>query len=345
MIQAVEDLSPASLAGFDAVIDVRTGAEFAVDHLPGALNLPVLDEAERALVGTIYTKESRFRARRIGAALIARNIARHLEEGLADRPPAWRPLIYCWRGGQRSGAMATILDQIGWRVAVVTGGYRTWRRRVQKALYDGELTRRMVLLDGDTGSGKTAILARLGERGVQTLDLEALAAHRGSLFGGLRDEPQPSQKLFESRLLARLEALDPETVTVVEAESSKIGERMIPPALWRAMSAARRIEVSAPLVARAAFVAREYGVTARDRSAVAEILARLPGRHGRKRIGEWLTRLDGGDVTGFAEALMEGHYDPAYRRGRPDGPPIARVPLDDPARPEAAVEAIMALLA
>ena len=341
MIEQLEDLSPASRGRFDAVIDVRTAAEFALDHLPGAINLPVLDERQRALVGTIYTRESRFKARRLGAALIARNIASHLEGALADKPGSWRPLIYCWRGGQRSGAMTTILAEVGWRTGRVAGGYRSWRRRVKAALYDASPPHRLILLEGDTGSGKTLILRLLAERGAQTLDLEDLAAHRGSLLGALPDRPQPSQKLFESRLAERLEALDPARPTLVEAESSRIGERLIPPGLWRAMDAAPRIELSVPRAARARFVAREYAQAVSDRGSTHALLARLPGRHGRSRLGAWMALFDAGDLASLAEALMEAHYDPAYHRGRAGRPPPAwRVSLDDPAAPQTAIDEI-----
>src|SRR5580698_614829 len=172
-IEVIATAEPAALAPFDAIIDVRSPSEFAEDHVPGAISLPVLDDAERAIVGTIYVQESRFKARRVGAALVARNVAHHLETALADQPGSFRPLIYCWRGGQRSGAMATILASVGWRTAVLAGGYKTYRRYVQSRLYEEEPALRLVLLAGRTGSGKTQLLTVLAARGVQTLDLEA----------------------------------------------------------------------------------------------------------------------------------------------------------------------------
>jgi tRNA 2-selenouridine synthase len=296
------------------VIDVRTPAEFAEDHAPGAINLPVLTNEERAEVGTIYVQESRFKARRIGAAYIARNIARHLETALADQPGSFQPLIYCWRGGQRSHAMATVLSQVGWRTTVLAGGYKTWRRHVTARLYDTPLPLRLVLLDGYTGSGKTEVLLRLPKRGQQVVDLEGLAAHRGSLFGGLADQPQPSQKMFESRLLAVLDGLDPARPVVVEAESSKVGERMVPPALWQAMAAAPRIELEASPLARAAYLVRAYRDIAADRAGLDEAMRRLPTPPGRKRLEAWGQLVDAGDFEALAMALMELHYDPAYFR-------------------------------
>jgi tRNA 2-selenouridine synthase len=316
-LSAIEILDRAdleSLAAFDAVIDVRSPGEFAQDHAPGAVNLPVLSDAERAEVGTIYVQEDRFKARRVGAAYVAANVARHLQGPLADRPGSFRPLLYCWRGGMRSNAMAVILSQVGWRTAVLAGGYMTWRRHVTARLYDGSLPFRLVLLDGYTGCGKTDVLQRLAARGVQTLDLEGLAAHRGSLLGSLRDRPQPSQKMFESRLLSLLHGLDPAAPVVVEAESSKIGERMVPPALWQAMTAAPRIELAASPPARARYLVGAYRDITQDRAALDEALRRLPTPPGRKRLAAWGELADAGDFEALALALMELHYDPAYRR-------------------------------
>lgn len=318
-IEVTEAVDARALAGFDAIIDVRSPGEFAEDHVPGAENLPVLDDAERAEVGTIYVQQSRFLARRIGAALVARNIARHLEGALADRPGSFHPLIYCWRGGQRSNAMATILSQVGWRVTLLTGGYKTYRRAVKERLYDQQTELRFILLDGHTGSAKTEILHRLAGRGLQILDLEGLAAHRGSLFGAIPGRPQPSQKLFESRLIQALDALDPTRPVLVEAESSKIGERMTPPLVWKAMQAAPRIEIRAPREARAHYLVRAYPEMTEDHAALEAIFARLPVYPGQKRLENWRGLADAGDFEALAAALMEHHYDPAYdRSGRKD---------------------------
>lgn len=313
MIQVIETIDLKALGGFDDIIDVRSPAEFAEDHAPGAINLPVLSDEERAEVGTIYVQTSRFEARRIGGAYVARNIAAHLSGPLADRPPSWRPLIYCWRGGMRSGSMATILDQVGWRTALLKGGYRTWRAHVRERLYDQAWPLKLVLLDGGTGSGKTELLGLLAERGVQTVDLEGMASHRGSLLGAIPGRPQPPQKLFESLLLQALAALDPSRPVVVEAESSKVGERMIPPGLWQVMQAAPRVELKAPLEERARYLARAYADIA-ARADLIELLERLPDRLGRKRLEEWRAMAGAGSHEALAAELMQAHYDPAYRR-------------------------------
>ncbi len=246
-LRAVAD--PA-LAGFGDIIDVRAPAEFAQDHLPGAINLPVLDDAERVRVGTIYKQVSPFDARKLGAALVAANAARHISGPLSDRGGGWKPLVYCWRGGQRSGGFATILSQIGWRVARLEGGYKAWRALVVDRVQNLPVAAPVVVLDGNTGSAKTAILHRLAARGAQVIDLEGLARHRGSLFGAMPGG-QPGQKMFEGRLAVALERLDPSRPVLVEAESSRIGALTVPKAMWQAICAAPRIRLEVPVAARA----------------------------------------------------------------------------------------------
>ena len=313
-VKVAGDAGASVLAGFDVIIDARSPSEFAEDHVPGAINLPVLTDAERHEVGTIYVQDSRFKARRIGGGYVARNVGRYLQSVMTDWPASFQPLVYCWRGGMRSNSMAVILAQVGWRTSVLDGGYRTYRRGVVQRLYDGEPLKRVVLLDGHTGVGKTEVLQRLAERGVQTIDLEGLAEHRGSLLGGLPGRPQPSQKLFESRLLAIVERLDPERPVVIEAESSKVGERMLPPAVLSAMTGAPRIELLAAPAERARYLAKAYAELGQDPEALIGLLSHLPDRLGRKRLEAWTALVRHGALEELAAGLMEAHYDPAYRR-------------------------------
>ncbi len=302
--------------GADTVIDVRSPAEFAEDHIPGAVNLPALSNDERAEVGTIYVQDSAFRARKIGATMVARNVAAHLEGPLADKPGGWQPLVYCWRGGQRSGSFASILSQIGWRAETIAGGYQSYRRLVADMLHHQALPHQgLILLDGNTGTGKTAILERLRARNIQVVDLEALARHRGSLLGAIAG-PQPAQKAFESALAQALTACNPTLPVVVEAESSKIGQINLPPSLWSAMISAPRIMVSAPIAARAAFLAESYHAMAQDSDWIKARLAPLRRLRGHAVVDRWEGLLDAGELPEFAAALVTDHYDPAYAKAR-----------------------------
>ena len=314
MVITLTALSDLATLGFDMIIDARAPAEWVEDHLPGAVSLPVLDDAERARIGTIYHQESPFRARKIGGALVARNVAAHLEGPLADLPGSWRPLIYCWRGGQRSGAFAAILAQIGWRAETLAGGYKSYRKLVVAALYDQPVASPVWVLDGNTGTAKTALLARLAARGMQVLDLEGLANHRGSIFGGRG--LQPSQKAFEGRLAAALAGLDPARPVVVEAESSKVGDRSLPPKLWAAMSIAPRLRIEAPLAARARYLVRAYADVTADRAALDALLNRLKPLYAAEVIETWLGQSADADHLGLAADLMQRHYDPRYARSR-----------------------------
>jgi len=313
MAITLTDLNDLGAHGFDDNIDVRAPSEWAIDHLPGAINLPVLDDAERARVGTIYVQQDSFLARKIGAALVARNAARHLEGALRDKPGGWRPLVYCWRGGQRSGSFATILAQIGWRVETLAGGYKAWRALVVKALYDTPVAAPVVVLAGNTGTAKTELLALLAARGGQVIDLEGLAHHRGSLFGAMPGG-QPSQKGFESALALALARLDPGRAVVVEAESSKIGDLRLPPKLWRAMVAAPRIEVTAPVDARAAYLVRAYRDLLADPARLAAVIDQLRPHHAAAVVEDWQALAAAGEFTTLAGQLMEQHYDPRYGR-------------------------------
>ena len=297
----------------DCIIDVRAPAEYAEDHIPGAINLPVLSDAERAEVGTIYTQDSPFRARRIGAALVAHNAAQHLRGPLSDKQGSWQPLVYCWRGGQRSHAFATILDQVGWRVQLLQGGYKSYRSEVVKALYELPLPHRLMLIDGGTGTGKTAILHELAKQGAQTLDLEGLAAHRGSLFGGT-GQKQPAQKMFETRIATQLAALDPDKITFAEAESSKVGERMLPPSLWAKMCSAPRIHIHAPLGARQEFLIEAYADLTSDKITMSALLDKLRPYHAASRIEGWHALVQSADWETLAGALVTEHYDPRYAK-------------------------------
>jgi len=301
-------------ARFDAIVDARSPAEFADDHMPGAFNAAVLDDAQRALVGTLDKRQSAFAARRIGAAIVSRNIASLLEGAFADRPADWRPLVYCWRGGNRSDALATVFAAVGWRTSVLEGGYREFRRHVIAGLARLPSQLHWHVVAGPTGSGKSRLLQRLAERGEQVLDLEAIARHRGSVLGLLPDEVQPSQKAFETATWDALRRFDPARVVFVESESRRVGRCHVPDAVIDAMRAARCTRLQAPVDVRARLLLEEYRHFVDDPTQLFERLDRLLELHGRARLDSWKEQARAGRWQEFVESLLQQHYDPAYER-------------------------------
>ena len=299
---------------FDEVIDVRSPSEYAEDHVPGAVSRPVLDDAERAAIGTLYKQVSPFDAKRRGAALVARNIAGHLETAFAGRDRAWRPLVYCWRGGKRSGAMTHVLREVGWQAAQLDGGYKAFRRTVVAELERLPRAFRYIVLCGETGSAKSRLLEALAADGAQVLDLERLARHRGSVLGNLPETPQPAQKGFETLVWDGLRRLDPATPVFVEAESKKIGQIQVPDALLETMRAGECVRVAAPLEARVAFLIDEYRHFLADPATLMAQLDCLAGLYGRSTIAGWQALAERGEWEALVADLLANHYDPAYRR-------------------------------
>ena len=307
-------VAQAAALDFDTIIDVRSPAEYALDHLPGAINLPALSNEERARVGTIYKQVSPFDARKIGAALVAQNVARHLEGPLAEMTGGWRPLVYCWRGGQRSGSFATILRAVGWRTELVEGGYKTWRRLVIAAL-EQPIRSPVVVLDGNTGSAKTAVLQVAAAQGAQVIDLEGLANHRGSIFGAMPGG-QPAQTGFEARLAVALAQLDPARPLILEGESSKVGQIALPKCVWTALRAAPRVRLVAPLSERAAYLARAYADIVADPARLVRLIDQLRPYHAAEVIHSWHVLAEAGAFEALAADLMQRHYDPRYEKHR-----------------------------
>jgi tRNA 2-selenouridine synthase len=335
----------AQLDAFDEVIDVRSPSEFALDHLPEAVNCPVLDDEERASVGTMYKQASPFDAKKIGAALVSKNIARHIEERFRDRAREWRPLVYCWRGGKRSGAMAHVLREIGWPAATLEGGYRAYRREVVRALEDLPVRFGFEVICGATGSGKSRLLEALAARGAQVLDLEGIARHRGSVLGDLPGDPQPSQKMFDSLVWDRLRHMDPKRTVLVEAESKKIGQLQVPEALLVRMRSSPCIRIEVPVPERVRFLIEEYRHFLEDPAQLKAKLACLRNLYGKEVLDRWTAQVDAGDWNELVADLLVKHYDPAYRRSTLNNYPRSAearlVPLEEltpPAFERAAAE-------
>ncbi len=314
----------------DEIIDVRSPAEYADDHVEGALSLPVLDDGQRELIGRLYRNHP-FQARRAGAALIARNAAQHLEGHFAGKPPVYRPLVYCWRGGQRSSSLGTILREVGWRTAVLEGGYKAYRAYLlqdfEKIIREGGLQFRIVA--GLTGSGKTSFLRWMGEQGHQVVDLEGLAGHRGSILGKEPGAEQPSQKRFENRLWQVLRRMRSDRPVYFESESNRIGEVHIPAPLWARLREAELIEIEVSREVRTGFLVSEYGHFARDPGLLLDGVRALRERVGGERVRDWEERIARADWEGFVAGILEQHYDPAYLRSRERifREPLMRVPI------------------
>ena len=302
------------LDDFDEVVDVRSPAEFAIDHVPGAVNCPVLSNEERARVGTTYKQVSPFEARKMGAALVARTVAHHVETHFASRDPDWKPLIYCWRGGKRSGAMTLVLREIGWDAASLEGGYQSYRRAMlaQLDVLPARFGYRVIC--GPTGSGKSRLLQKLAARGAQVLDLESLAHHRGSVLGDLPGDPQPAQKMFESLLWNALRGFDPARRVYVEAESKRIGALRVPETLLDCMRKSNCVRIEATAAERTRFLIEEYRHFLVEPAWLKAQLLRLTALHSKATVSRWLAQIDAGEWEGLVGDLLAAHYDPAYAR-------------------------------
>ena len=315
----VEDIE-----GFATVIDVRSPSEYALDHIPGAINCPVLDDAERQLVGTTYVRVSAFEARKLGGALVARRIADHLEAQFRDRPKTWRPLLYCWRGGMRSGSFVTWLRMVGWDAQQLQGGYKAWRRHVIEQLQLLAPRLPLRVLCGPTGSAKTRVLQALAAQGEQVLDLEQLAAHRGSVLGALPGVPQPSQKHFETQLARAIEGMDTTRTVWIEAESRRIGRLTVPEALLLRLRESPVIEIAASHEARLAYLLRDYAWFADDPQRLADQLGCLHGLLPNDTLKRWQGWALASKLEPLFSALMTEHYDPLYARSQ--GRHLAQLP-------------------
>jgi tRNA 2-selenouridine synthase len=302
----------ACLADFDAVIDARSESEYAEDRLPGAINWPSLDDAQRHEVGTLYKQVSPFEARKRGASLVAANIARHIARDVMDKPRDWKPLVYCWRGGQRSGALSLVLGQIGFAVHIVEGGYKAFRAAVLAEL--PALAQRLSLrvVCGPTGSGKTRLLQALDAAGAQVLDLEALASHRSSVLGLIPGQPQPAQKRFDTLVWEKLRGFDPGRPVYVESESRKVGNVAVPESLIAAMRASPCLRLDLPDDERVQLLLEDYAFFRDDPELFCRRLDALVQLRGREQVQAWQAQVRAGEIEPVVRELLVKHYDPGY---------------------------------
>ena len=300
------------LGKYADIIDARSEGEFAEDHLPGAINWPSLSNDERQLVGTEYKQISAFDAKKRGAALVAKNIARHLERDVINKPRDWQPLVYCWRGGKRSGSLALILDQIGFNVTLVDGGYKAFRAALVADLPQLAAQFDYRVICGTTGSGKTRLLQALAALGAQVLDLEALASHRSSVLGLIPGKPQPTQKAYDSLIWAALKSFDVNRPVYIESESKKVGNVVIPEGLITAMRAAPCLQIELSEDARVALLLEDYDFFVKDIEFFCDRLGALTQARGKDVVADWQTRSRSGDVASVVRELLVKHYDPVY---------------------------------
>ncbi len=300
------------LSEFDAIIDARSESEFAEDHLPGAVNWPTLNNDERILVGTTYKQINAFEAKKRGAAIAARNISAHIERDVINKSKDWKPLTYCWRGGKRSGSLSLVLDQIGFRVTLVEGGYKAFRAAVVADIPAQATRFQWQVICGTTGSGKTRLLHALAAAGAQVLDLEGLANHRSSVLGGIPGVAQPSQKRFDTLVWNALRQLDPARPVFVESESKKVGNVVVPTSLMEAMRHSPCLNLVLPEADRVALLLEDYDFFVADAEHFCERLSALTEIRGKTVVQDWQARARLGHIAGVVQELLTLHYDPVY---------------------------------
>ncbi len=306
---------PAGTSGaFSCIIDARSQAEHAHDHLPQALNWPSLTDEERVRVGTIYKQVSAFEANKVGAALVAANIARHIQTHVMSLPKHWQPLLYCWRGGKRSGSLALVLGQIGFRVWLIEGGYKAFRAAVVADIARLAQGLKFQVIAGPTGSGKTRLLHALSEVGAQVLDLEALAQHRSSVLGKIPGQAQPSQKHFDMRVWQQLRQFDASRTVFVEAESKKVGNVSIPETLVQAMRRSACIDLQLSDDERVKLLLEDYAFFAEDADLFCQRLQVLTALKGKAVVNDWQALVRQGQTEQVVRDLLVSHYDPTYAK-------------------------------
>jgi tRNA 2-selenouridine synthase len=337
------------IAEFNSIIDARSPSEFAEDHLPGAISAPVLNDAQRAEVGTLHARVGAFEAKRLGAALVSHNIGDILQSQFANQPRDWKPLVYCWRGGNRSGALATVMARIGWRTTVIEGGYKAYRRKVIEELQSMAPNLNLIVVGGRTGSAKSRLLERLAAQGEQVLDLERLACHRGSVLGAWPESAQPAQRRFESLVWDALRQFTCSRPIFVESESRKIGQCQVPEPLIHAIRASNVIIAEADRAVRSQFLLDEYHHFRTDVPGLHALLDKLVVMHGAKRVADWKQLIGEDRWLELVDSLLGEHYDPSYDRSmkrnfsRLEQAPVVTLRDTDDTALQQAVDALVVL--
>lgn len=287
------------------VLDVRSPKEFLQGHIPGAGNLPLFNDEERAIVGTIYNNSGRYAAILKGLEFAGPKLAEYVKK-LVRIAPKKEVLLHCWRGGMRSEQMALLFDQAGFKIAVLNGGYKGYRKFIRN-----DLSRKVqiIILGGLTGSGKTETLHALRDRGEQILDLEEIANHKGSVFGALGQEPQPTNEQFENNLYSRWEKFDFSTTIWVENESRMIGNITIPEPLFEQMAKAKVFILEVTREKRIRRLIEEYSQFEKEelKTGIMKIAEKLGGT----RTKQALIAVDNNDFKTAAGIALD-YYDKTY---------------------------------
>lgn len=308
MIRAITVKDLIALQGSVPLADVRTPAEFAHGHMPGAFNLPIFSNEERVEVGTTYKQQGKEAAILLGFDLTGSKWSGFVRQAL-EIAPGKKIALHCWRGGMRSGAMAWALDLYGFEVYLVKGGYKSYRRWV---LEQFEEKYPLLVLGGKTGSGKTKILHQMQVLGEQMIDLEEIAQHQGSSYGTMNKLVQPTQEQFENNLADQLAKLDKQRKIWIEDESLTIGKRFIPKPLWNQMEAAKLIDIKVPDEQRVQTLVQEYGVL--DKDFLVECTERIHKRLGPEQTKKAVAAIREGRMSEFIQLALV-YYDKTYRTG------------------------------
>lgn len=290
------------------ILDVRTNAEYEQGHFPGAENIPLFSNEERAIVGTIYKKEGKQKAVLKGLELVGPRMS-EIVQTILEKNNSKKILLYCWRGGMRSNSVAWLLEQCGIQTVLLKGGYKQFRKKVLSSF---ENKKNILVLGGKTGSSKTDVLHLLKEKGEQVIDLEKLANHKGSAFGGLGEEMQPSQEMFENNLFWSLSQLNPSNTIWIEDESRLIGKKIIPEGLWTQMRSAPVAFIDLPKEERINYLVMHYGKFSAEelKKSIAHIQKRLGGLDSKIA----LEGIDKNDLYKTCEISLK-YYDKAYEHG------------------------------
>lgn len=296
------------LAEQHPVLDVRTPAEFETGHIPSAKNLPLFSNEERVIIGTLYKREGKQVAILKGLEFVGPKM-KDLVKGAGKISSEGTFLMHCWRGGMRSGSVAWLLEMYGYKVYTLRGGYKSWRRFVIDQFNE---KRTVIVLGGRTGAGKTLVLDELKKQGEQVLDLERLANHKGSSFGALGEEKQPTQEQFENELAFQLMHSDISKPLWIEDESRTVGNKVIPEGIWNQMRGSKVMYMDIPFKERAKYLTESYGKYDREelKAAILRIGKRLGGQHVKHAI----EAIDNGDLQTACEISLS-YYDKAYDHG------------------------------